>query len=163
MNVLAFPTVLLSLLLLAGCAGLRGIVPQQSSMVEVRAGAGIPTDIRFDRNGDELWEYATGPQGTETYLVRFGNDGKVREVAQLLTQEQLMKVVPGTMTKADVRHLLGRPSDESFYRSGTVWSWRFRDGTQPGNLAVSFNSDNTVKDRMVLPDPSGGDRSRDDK
>jgi len=123
----------------------------------VRARAGTPTDIRFDRNGDELWEYATGPEGTETYLVRVGLDGKVKEVTQLLTDEQLMKIVPGTMTKADVRNLLGRPSDQTFTGAGTVWSWRFkRGGVQPGYLTVRFNPDNTVYERIAIIDATGG-------
>jgi len=142
----------------AGCAGPRGLVPQQSTIVEVPAKAGVPTDIRFDRNGDELWEYATGPSGYETYLIRIGTDGKVKEVTQLLTEERLQSIVPGKMSKADVRHLLGRPSEVSFYRTGTVWSWRFKSGVQPGYLAVSFNPDNTVKERMVLFDRTDGDR-----
>jgi len=125
--------------------------------VDVRARAGTPTDIRFDRNGDELWEYATGPEGTETYLVRVGLDGKVKEVTQLLTDEQLMKIVPGTMTKADVRNLLGRPSDQTFTGAGTVWSWRFkRGGVQPGYLTVRFNPDNTVYERIAIIDATGG-------
>ena len=150
--------VMLFAAVLAGCASPRSFAPG-SSIVDVLAKAGPPTDIRFDRNGDELWEYATGPQGTETYLVRTGSDGKVKEVIQLLTDDQLMKIVPGTMTKADVRHLLGRPSEQTFTRAGTVWSWRFRrDGVQPGYLTVRFNPDNTVMERIAIIDPTGGGR-----
>jgi len=151
---------LLSIAALAGCAGPRAMVPGQSTIVEMRARVGTPTDIRFDRNGDELWEYATGPMGYETYLVRIGTDGKVREVTQILTEDQMMKLVPGTMTKADARNLLGRPSDQTFTASGTVWSWRFmKFGVQPGYLTVRFNPDNTVMDRIVILDPSGGTRA----
>jgi len=151
---------LLSIAALAGCAGPRAMVPGQSTIVEMRAKVGTPTDIRFDRNGDELWEYATGPMGYETYLVRIGTDGKVREVTQILTEDQMMKLVPGTMTKADARNLLGRPSDQTFTASGTVWSWRFmKFGVQPGYLTVRFNPDNTVMDRIVILDPSGGTRA----
>jgi len=136
------------------------MVPGQSTIVEMRAKVGTPTDIRFDRNGDELWEYATGPMGYETYLVRIGTDGKVKEVTQMLTEDQMMKLVPGTMTKADARNLLGRPSDQTFTASGTVWSWRFmKFGVQPGYLTVRFNPDNTVMDRIVILDPSGGTRA----
>ena len=149
-------TALLAVAVLAGCASPRSFAPG-SSIVDVRARAGTPTDIRFDRNGDELWEYATGPEGTETYLVRVGLDGKVKEVTQLLTDEQLMKIVPGTMTKADVRNLLGRPSDQTFTGAGTVWSWRFkRGGVQPGYLTVRFNPDNTVMERIAIIDATGG-------
>src|SRR5574341_1801632 len=124
MRLLVISTLLFPIAVLAGCASPGSFAPG-TSIAEVRAKAGIPTDIRFDRNGDELWEYATGPSGVETHLLRFGIDGKVKEVTQLLTDDQLMKVVPGKMTKADVRHLLGRPSEQSFTGAGTVWSWRF--------------------------------------
>jgi hypothetical protein len=155
------PTILILLVLstlLAGCASPTSFAPG-SSIVDVRARVGTPTDIRFDRNGDELWEYAQGPEGFETYLVRVGADGKVKEVTQILTDDQLMKIVPGTMTKADARNLLGRPSDQTFTGAGTVWSWRFkRNGVQPGYLTVRFNPDNTVMERIAIIDPSGGGR-----
>ncbi|MGH7412085.1 MAG: outer membrane protein assembly factor BamE domain-containing protein [Candidatus Methylomirabilis sp.] len=151
-------TVLPLIAALAGCVSPRTFGPG-SSVVDVLARAGPPTDIRFDRNGDELWEYATGPQGTETYLVRSGSDRKVKEVSQLLTDDQLMKIVPGTMTKADVRSLLGQPSVQTFTGAGTVWSWRFkRVGVQPGYLTVRFNPDNTVMERIAIIDPTGGGR-----
>jgi len=151
---------LLSIAALAGCIGPQALVPGQSTVVEMRAKVGIPTDIRFDRNGDELWEYARGPAGYETYLVRVGTDEKVKEVTQILTEDQMLKLVPGTMTKADARNLLGRPSDQTFTASGTVWSWRFlKFGMQPGYLTVRFNPDNTVMDRIVILDPSGGIRA----
>ncbi|HKA38647.1 MAG TPA: outer membrane protein assembly factor BamE [Burkholderiales bacterium] len=152
--------VLLALTALTGCiSNPRNFTPGQSTIVDVRARSGTPTDIRFDRNGEELWEYALGPEGSETYLIRFGSDGKVKEITQLLTDEQLMKVVPGTMTKADVKDLLGRPSDQTFTGSGTIWSWRFkRQGVQPGWLTVRFNADNTVFERIAIIDPTDGRR-----
>jgi len=153
---------LVSAATLAGCASPRSFNPG-ASLVDVLAKAGPPTDIRFDRNGDELWEYATGPQGVETYLVRAGADRRVKDVTQLLTDEQLQKVVPGTMTKADVRHILGKPSEQTFAAAGTVWSWRFRrDGVQPGFLTVRFNPDNTVFERIAIIEPSGGRGGRGD-
>jgi hypothetical protein len=152
---------LLSAVLLASCANPRVLVPNQSTIMDMRNRVGLPTDIRFDRNGDELWEYAQGPSGYETYLVHIGKDGKVAAVTQLLTEERLLSIVLGTMSKPDVRHLLGRPSDETFFDGEAVWSWRFMAGVRPGHLAVRFNRDNTVKERMVILDPSmdGGARN----
>lgn len=145
-----------------GCVNPGNVVPNQSTLLELRAGAGTPTDIRFDRNGDELWEYARGPMGYETYLIRIPPGGKVTEVTQLLTQERLLTVVPGKMNKQDVRNLLGRPSDESFLRTGEAWSWRFKwGGIQPGYLIVTFNPDNTVSDRYITVDTTGGNGSKD--
>lgn len=151
-------------LLLAGCVAPGGLVPQQSTGLDVRAKMGRPTDIRFDRNGEELWEYAEGPAGIETHLVRIGKDGRVLAVTQLLTEERLYSLEPGKSTKQDARHILGRPSDESFLATGEAWSWRFSfAGQQRGNLVVSFNPDSTVKERMVMMDFASGDRSKSDK
>jgi hypothetical protein len=145
---------------LTGCVSPRSFAPG-SDLVEVLARAGPPTDIRMDRNGDELWEYATGPSGTETYLVRAGADRRVKEVTQLLTEERMNTIVPGKMTKADARRILGKPSEVTFTgAAGTVWSWRFkRDGIQLGYLTVRFNPDNTVFERIAIIDFTGGRRN----
>ncbi len=144
-------------LLLAGCGTPGALVAQKTTNVEVRAALGNPTDIRFDRNGDELWEYARGPGGYETHLVRIGADGRVKEVTQLLTQERLMSLTPGATTKPEVRHVLGRPSDTSYPGTGEAWSWRYdRGGSQLGHLVVTFNPDNTVKERMTVMDIAAG-------
>jgi hypothetical protein len=141
---------------LGGCANPRLLVVGQSTEADVRARMGNPTDTRVDRNGDRLWEYATGPEGVETHRVRIGADGKVKEVTQLLSEDQLEKVVPGKTTQADMSDLLGRPSDETTYPTGLTWSWRFlRAGVSPGYLVVTFNPDGTVKNKIVIIDPSG--------
>jgi len=156
--------------LLAACAGVRAIVPTQSTLAEVRASLGSPTDIRFDENGDELWEYARGPMGTETYLIRAAKDGRVRTVTQLLTEEQFEKIVPGQMTKADVRRLLGRPSDQAFLYNGTSWTWRVDLKPQTGHFVVRFDPKDIVLDKIILFDltdgdnrDNGGDRGGSDK
>ena len=149
-------------ILLGACAGPRGIVPAQSTLPGVRASLGSPTDIRFDRNGDELWEYARGPMGTETYLIRAGKDGRVKSVTQLLTEAQFAKIVPGQMNKADVRHLLGRPSDQAFLYNGTSWTWRVDLRPQTGHFVVHFDSNDVVLDKIIIFDvidgPDRGDR-----
>jgi outer membrane protein assembly factor BamE (lipoprotein component of BamABCDE complex) len=151
-------------LLLAGCGTPGGLVAQKSTNVEVRAALGNPTDVRFDRNGDELWEYARGPGGYETHLVRIGSDGRIGEVTQILTQERLMSLAPGKSAKPEVRHVLGRPSEVSYPGTGEAWSWRFNlGGAQLGHLVVTFNPDNTVRERMVVMDAAGGDRDKGSK
>ncbi len=152
-----FPLILAGLL--AGCAGPRGIVPAQSTLTDVRASVGSPTDIRFDQNGDELWEYARGPMGTETYLIRAGKDGRVKSVTQLLTEEQFAKIMPNQATKADARHLLGRPSDEAFLYNGTSWTWRVKVGPQEGHFVVRFDPNDVVLDKIILIEVGDGDNS----
>jgi len=162
---MTMPKTLLLLVLavgVAGCATPASFTPQQSTITDVRARMGSPTDIRFDRNRDELWEYATGPSGTDTYLFRFGKDGHLEAVTQLLTEEQFGKIVPKQTTKAAVRDLLGRPSDESFLRNGTSWSWHVRIGSRDGQFVVRFGPDDIVLDKNVVFDGSRGGGARDD-
>lgn len=139
--------------LLGGCANPNLLVVGQSTIEDVRARLGTPTDNRVDRNGDRLWDYATGPEGFETHRVRIGTDGKVKDVSRLLTEEQLAHVIPGKMKQNDVRELLGRPSEETSYPAGLTWSWRFRQGgMQPGFLVVAFNPDGAVREKFVTVD-----------
>lgn len=145
---------------LTACAAPGSIVPPQSTLSAVRASLGNPTDVRFDRNGDELWEYARGPVGTETYLIRAAKDGRVKSVAQLLTEEQFAKIVPG-LTKADVRQLLGRPTDQAFLRSGTAWSWHVALKPQLGHFVVRFDSNDVVLDKFILMDTGAGETEGD--
>jgi hypothetical protein len=138
---------------LAGCGSAGSLVPGQSSQADVRARLGAPTEVRKDRSGDELWEYAGGAEGHESYLVRIGADGKVKEVMQIVTQERLLGVVPGKTTKQEVRELLGRPAEARMTGVGETWSWRYvADGGLRGHLFVSFNPDSTVRERGALID-----------
>jgi hypothetical protein len=147
------------IVLLGGCANPQLLVPGQFTEADARVRLGNPTGTHVDRNGDRLLEYATGPQGFETYIVRLGTDGKVKDVSQVLTEEQLAKVVLGKMNKDDVAILLGRRFEEVTYLPGLTWTWRFRmGGIQPGWLVVTFNPDGTVKDKIALLEPSGGGR-----
>ena len=142
--------------LVAGCAGARTLVPEKSNLAEVHAKLGNPTDIRFDKSGGELWEYARGPMGTETYLIRAAGDGRVTAVTQLLTEAQFNKIVPGKMTKADVRDLLGRPSDEAFLYNGTSWTWRVDLKPPTGQFVVRFDAKDVVLDKIILFDLMNG-------
>lgn len=140
--------------LLGGCAS---VSPGQSE-ADVRARMGAPTDTRTDSNGDKLWEYATGPEGFHTRLVRIGTDGRVKEVTELLTEENLARVIPGKTTRAEVRNMLGKPADETTYPNGLAWSWRFkRLGIAPSYMVVSFDPDGTAREKIVIVDPSGDD------
>jgi hypothetical protein len=128
-------------------------MPGQSTEADVRAQMGAPTDTRSDPGGDRIWEYAKGPEGYYTYMVRMGPDGRVKEVTQVLTEERLARIVPGKTTRSEVRQLLGRPSQENAYPAGMTWSWRYKKGdVQPGHLVVSFNRDDTVRDKIAIID-----------
>src|SRR5262245_59873175 len=91
-NTAALIAILLAAVL-AGCGGARSLVPGQSTEADVQARMGAPKDTRTDPNGDLVWEYPTGPEGFFTYAVRMGPDKRVKEVTQLVSEEQLDKIV----------------------------------------------------------------------
>jgi outer membrane protein assembly factor BamE (lipoprotein component of BamABCDE complex) len=61
-------------------------------------------------------------------MVTLGPDQAVREVRQVLNDENISKLKPG-MQRDDVRRLLGRPGNVSYSGSGNeeVWYWRYRE------------------------------------
>ena len=153
----AAAALLLVAAMLAGCGGARSLVPGQSTEADVRAAMGAPRDTRTDANGDLIWEYPTGPEGFYNYAVRMGPDRRVKEVIQLVSEEQLDKIVVGKTTRDEVRQLLGRPAKETVYYVGPTWYWRhLKGGTQPGYLVVTFNPDGTVGSKISIIDMPGG-------
>ena len=142
--------------LLCGCVSYDGFVPGVSTMQDVRSKAGRPTDVRF-APGEEIWEYATGPEGVETHVVAFDDKGVVRSVEQVLTLDNIKRLSPGKTTREETRELLGRPGDINMMNGKEIWEWRFRPfGFIPEILAVSFGGDGLVTDVARVPESIGG-------
>jgi len=117
---------LVSACLAAGCANFAAIGPGDSAQaVEKRVGA--PTGVWKNPDGSELWEYAQGPYGRQTYMVTLGSDHAVRAVHQVLSEEYFSRVRSG-MSRDEVRQLLGRPGEIAVFplRGDEVWSWRYQ-------------------------------------
>ena len=141
---------------LCGCVSYGGFAPGVSTMWDVKSRAGRPTDVRFV-HGEEVWEYATGPEGVETHVIRFDGRGVVQSAEQVLTLENIRRLIPGKTTREETRELLGRPGDVSMMNGKEVWEWRFRPlGFIPEILAVSFGGDGLVTDVARLPESIGG-------
>lgn len=154
-----FIPVLLVIGALAGCAMPSAIVPNATTADELLNKLGQPTDKRANPQGGEFWEYAYGPEGTETWLFGVDNSRMVRSSTQLLTEERLRQVVPGKTTEADVRALLGKPRYITRYREETAWEWRARIGLDYGIYVVRFGPDGRATGINVLRDMKiDGDR-----
>jgi hypothetical protein len=153
-------TVVLTVIgLLAGCAMPSAIVPNATTADELLKKLGQPTDKRPNPQGGEFWEYAYGPEGTETWLFGVDQGRMVRSSAQLLTEERLQQVVAGKSTEADVLALLGKPREIVRLRGEIVWEWRVRIGPEYGIYVVRFGPDKRALGYNVLRDlRSDGDR-----
>src|SRR6266446_4739124 len=111
----------------AGCASFSAINPGASAQ-QVETLVGVPANVWKNPDGSEVWEYPRGPLGVETYMVTLGSDRAVREVRQVLSEETISKLHVG-MSRDEVRRLVGRPRDISFYSltDEEIWSWRYRE------------------------------------
>jgi SmpA/OmlA family protein len=113
--------------LAAGCANFESIAPGTPAQ-QVQARVGAPAEVFKSPDGSEVWEYPLGPLGTETYMITLGPDRAVRQVRQVLTDENISKLKPG-MPREEVRRMLGRPGsmDVTESRKEEIWYWRYRE------------------------------------
>ncbi len=137
---------------LAGCAVPSAIKPGTTAD-ELTQKLGKPTAVRPAAGGGESWEYAYGPEGTETWLFGIDQGRTVRSATQLLTEERLRQVVAGKSTETDVRALLGQPRDITRYHDTSTWEWRVAVGPAMGMYVVHFGTDGKARGYNVLKDP----------
>jgi len=142
MNTTFFRALLLLLptLFAAGCASFSAIAPGASAQ-QVEKLVGAPASVSKNADGSEVWEYPQGPLGVETYMVTLGPDRAVREVRQVLNDENISKLHVG-MSRDEVRRLLGKPRDIGFsgLNDEEIWSWRYREwGVRNMELYVQFD------------------------
>src|SRR5258707_1143225 len=99
--------------LLSGCAGPASL-SSGTPAPQVQERLGAPDSIAKNPDGSEIWAYPQGPLGRQTYMVTLGPDRSVREVRQVLSEPFFSRVSPG-MSRDDVRKLLGKPGEVSFF------------------------------------------------
>jgi len=143
---------LLILGVFAGCAMPESIKPNVTTASELMQRLGKPTDTRANPQGGEYWEYAYGPEGTETWLFGIDRGRMVRSSTQLLTIEQLQRVVPGVTTESQVRELLGAPRKITQFREEIAWEWRVDMSPNQGQFVVRFNPNGIATGYNVLVD-----------
>jgi len=150
-------SVLLGSAILAGCAGFsgRGLVPGQSTEQEVEALMGPAADVRKAPNGETLRYYSREPYGRHIYLASIGADGKLRSLADTLSEDNVGRLRAGASREDDVRTLIGPPYrvDQFPAMQREVWTYKMYSGTFPKDLYVQFSPDRVVREVMIIDDP----------
>jgi len=131
--------------------------PGVTTADEVRNIMGRPDLEWRDPDGSRVWEYPRTPEGIVNYMVVIGPNNVLREVQQVLTEDNFRQVVPG-MSRDEVRRLLGRPAHQRFFpmKGETVWDWKTK--TEPGMdwfFNVHFNQDGLVSRTSTNFEPRG--------
>lgn len=118
---------------LPACDGvnLEKLKPGISTTQNVRDIMGVPTMEWQDPDGSLTWEYPRTPQGLVNYMIVFGPDKVLREVRQVLTEENFARVQPG-MSREDVRRLLGQPASEMYFSLKKEYVWDWKTKVEPG-------------------------------
>ena len=142
---------------LGGCASYngRGLTPGQSRAGDVEALMGAPAEKMSAPGGDTLWFYPRQPFGRQTYAVRLGADGVMREIDQRLTFENIQKLMIGTTTAKEARELLGPPWRTMHLprQQRDVWEYTtYSLDQQEFLLYVQFSGDGIVREVIHLRD-----------
>lgn len=164
-----FPMKRLALLLafavLAGCAtAVRSVSPGMTAD-EVSAKLGRPAASGRLPAGEEYRDYSQQPFGYTLERITFAADGRVREVRNLLTEDNFKHLHAG-MTPLEVVAVVGPSpaSEQRAYAGGTSsWTYRYRDIQVIKLLHVIFGPDSRVQTWYTEWDPrvyskGGGDR-----
>lgn len=146
---------LLVLALLAACStpGLRSLKVGMTEAEIVQAW-GSP-NARHTVPGGARLEYATGPEGLETWMVDLDAAGRAVQWRQVLAYDHL-RAVQGRLAGLSVQELqaeIGRPGHKRPDRlGGEVWSWRHES---PFCLwfQASINLSGRVGSASFAPDP----------
>ncbi len=141
---------------LAGCAANPQRVSPGMSGSEVSAMLGKPVGTGRLPGGVEYWDYSRQPFGFSNERVTFTADGRVREVRNLLTEENFGNLHKG-MTPEEVRLVVGPSarSEQRQYAGGTnSWTYRYKDVSVIKLLHVIFDSTDRLQWHYTEWDPS---------
>lgn len=125
---------------------LKELKPGISTAVEVRERMGPPTMEWKEADGTLVWEYPRTPEGVVNYMLVIGPDSVLREVRQVLTEENFARIVPG-MRREEVRRQLGKPAHEVYFelKKEYVWDWKTKsEPTMDTFFNVHFDQDGVV-------------------
>ena len=148
--------ILLALAVLAGCAtsAQRSVSPGMTAD-EVDAKLGRPTASGRLSTGEEYRDYSQQPFGYTVERITFAADGRVRDVRNLLTEDNFKNLHAG-MTPREVVAVVGPSpaSEQRSYAGGTSsWTYRYRDIQVIKLLHVIFGPEGRVQTWYTEWDP----------
>ena len=136
------------LLGLGGCASVGvpgyGLKPGVNTMKDVRNRIGMPSNIRFDDEGNEVWEYNNNPVGYYAYRLIFDQNNVIKEGRRFRVQTDQHQVRAG-MSAQEVTQIMGEPSLIYYIRGSRHWEWRVhRAGSLQHRMITQFDNEGRV-------------------
>jgi hypothetical protein len=116
---------------LAACSGLgmRGLSPGVSTERQVREAFGEPAMDLKEADGGRVLAYTTGPMGTQTWIARLGKDATLVSLEQVLDEQHMRQISPGTTTGEEVLRLIGPPWRKVDFpnKRQVAWDYTYAD------------------------------------
>lgn len=138
---------------LAGCAATVGHRVQTGmTEAEVLRVGGKPAREQKLPDGEAAWDYTLQPTGYFTWRVLIGRDGRVKDVRNLATYENSLKIATG-MTEADVEAIMGPTFIREAYWTGNYSiGYRYMDDATFMMLTVLMSKSARVTGTIWQPD-----------
>jgi hypothetical protein len=144
---------------MTGCVSYSGdsLVMGKSTAGEVEAVMGHAAEKMDGEGGDKIWFY---PRGRQTFAVRIGSNGTLRDIEPRFTAANRAKLVFGKTTTRDVRSLLGPPALTARHPriERDFWEYRMTDGdfqtTAFKTLSLEFSYDGVLRGWYFYDDPN---------
>lgn len=144
---------------IGGCASYAGrdLVAGVSTEAAVISSMGEPAMRWQESDASVRLVFPRGPEGTHTFMVSLGADGRLRTIENVLTENHFSRILPGA-TQDEVLRLIGPPVPQwtAYFsvRDELVWEWRYCDG---GNLTAKLDvlfdgTTKRVRSVQSLPD-----------
>jgi hypothetical protein len=142
--------------ILAGCAAVdgRSLKVGASTPGEVEATMGRPAERLKAADGDEIWFYPHQPFGRQMYAVRIAPQGVVRSVEQVLTEQNLRRLLPGATTRAQAHEIFGPPyrSADNRRMEREIWEYTMWSLNQEYFMYLQFSPDGVLREAYMLKD-----------
>ena len=123
-----FATTLLAAIVVSGCAALSAVQPGMQR-AEVIARMGQPSQTLPQENGTRLL-YSRQPAGQQVFQVDFDASDRVVQIRQMLTIQELRRIVVGQWTREEVEREFGPPAsiEHAANWPNDILTYRWYDG-----------------------------------
>lgn len=141
-------------LVLAGCAYGRDLVPGESTIEQVKGSMGQPTMVRQYSDGTEALWFSKLPHGRQNWLAVVNKDGILVSFDQRLTDKYISQIKPNASTTDNVIDLLGPPYRQVPFPFKPLVAWEYQLPTTPERqtLYIEVGQDSMVKALYKLYD-----------
>ena len=141
--------------LLGGCAaiGMARLESEKSTEADVRQALGEPARVFTAADGSRQLAFTSGPAGTQTHMAFLAADGRLLWLEQVLTEQTIARISPGSTTAAELERLIGPPWRKIDFanKRAEAWDYVLQDtGGYVVDFSVMVGRDGVVTEKVYV-------------